>query len=116
MSTGDHVVAVIDWEIWSLGDPRVDLAWFLMACNPDERLNRPVAAGALGNAELIDAYQQARGAEVRNMAWFEALVRYKQLAITALLIRNARRRGRPNTMEASLKPLRDSARHLLGLG
>jgi aminoglycoside phosphotransferase (APT) family kinase protein len=116
MSTGDHVVAVIDWEIWSLGDPRVDLAWFLMACNPDERLNRPVAAGAPGNAELIDTYQQARGAEVRDLAWFEALVRYKQLAVTALLIRNARRRGQANTMGASLNPLQDSARHLLGLG
>jgi hypothetical protein len=52
---------------------------------------------------------------VRDLAWFEALVRYKQLAITALLIRNARRRGQANTMGASLNPLQDSARHLLGL-
>ena len=40
---GTEVAALIDWEIWSLSDPRLDLAWFLfftdeakhpMASNP----------------------------------------------------------------------------------
>ena len=26
---GAEVAALIDWEIWSLSDPRLDLAWFL---------------------------------------------------------------------------------------
>ncbi|WP_207634256.1 phosphotransferase [Candidatus Frankia alpina] len=28
--SGATLEAVIDWEIWSVGDPRSDLAWLLM--------------------------------------------------------------------------------------
>lgn len=93
LSAGDRVVSVIDWEIWARSDPRVDLAWFLMMGNPDPELGRRVSAGMPPAAELIDVYQRARGAEVKDLHWFEALVRYKQAAISALIIRNARRRG-----------------------
>jgi aminoglycoside phosphotransferase (APT) family kinase protein len=93
LSAGMSVVSVIDWEIWGRSDPRVDLAWFLMMGNPDPELGRRISAGMPGPAELIDAYQRARGAEIKDLHWFEALVRYKQAAISALIIRNARRRG-----------------------
>jgi aminoglycoside phosphotransferase (APT) family kinase protein len=115
LSAGDRVLAVIDWEIWALGDPRVDLAWFLMACNPDEKLNRTVAAGAPTDHELILAYEKAGGGPVEDLAWFAALTRYKQLAITALLVRNARRRGEQTAMMGALPALTDSARAMLGL-
>ncbi len=51
-------------------------------------------------AKPIDEEELQAGAEaqVEDMAWFGALVRYKQLAITALLIRTARRRGQENSM------------------
>jgi aminoglycoside phosphotransferase (APT) family kinase protein len=93
LSAGDRVVSVIDWEIWARSDSRVDLAWFLMMGNPDPELGRRITAGMPPTAELIDVYQQGRGAEVKDLHWFEALVRYKQAAISALIIRNARRRG-----------------------
>ncbi|WP_196781009.1 phosphotransferase family protein [Nocardioides sambongensis] len=31
---GPELAAVIDWEIWSVGDPRSDLAWMLMHLEP----------------------------------------------------------------------------------
>jgi aminoglycoside phosphotransferase (APT) family kinase protein len=93
LSEGTRVVAVIDWEIWARSDPRVDLAWFLMMCNPDPALGRPTSEGMPGNEELLGAYQRARGVEAKEMSWFHALVRYKQAAISALIMRNARRRG-----------------------
>ena len=34
LSVGARIAAVIDWEIWSLGDPRVDLGWFLANADP----------------------------------------------------------------------------------
>jgi aminoglycoside phosphotransferase (APT) family kinase protein len=113
LSEGDHVVAVIDWEIWARSDSRVDLAWFLMMGNPDPELGRRVTAGMPGSAELIDVYQQARGAEVKDLHWFEALVRYKQAAISALIIRNARRRGDKPPFAPPAHMFR-SARTLLG--
>jgi len=114
LSEGDHVVSVIDWEIWARSDPRVDLGWFLMMCNPDPALGRPKADGMPSNDELLAAYQQARGATVADLDWFAALVRYKQAAVTALLIRNARRRGDTTTMTPGTALL-DSARTLLGM-
>ena len=94
LSHGNEVVSVIDWEIWARSDPRVDLAWFLLMANPDSELGRgSPAAGMPSNDELLRVYEQHRGVEVSDMPWFEALVRYKQAAISALLIRNARRRG-----------------------
>jgi aminoglycoside phosphotransferase (APT) family kinase protein len=93
LSAGDGVVSVIDWEIWARADARVDLAWFFLMANPDAELGRRTSEGMPGNDELRAAYEQARGSTVEDLHWFDALVRYKQAAITALIIRNARRRG-----------------------
>lgn len=32
-----RVRAVIDWEIWTVGDPRVDLAWYLMSTHSSKQ-------------------------------------------------------------------------------
>jgi aminoglycoside phosphotransferase (APT) family kinase protein len=93
LSKGTEVISVIDWEIWARADPRVDLAWFLLMSNPDPELGRPTSDGMPSNDELIDTYQRSRGAKIVDMVWFQGLVRYKQAATTALIIRNARRRG-----------------------
>ena len=34
LAVDDRITAVIDWEIWSVGDPRVDAGWFLINCDP----------------------------------------------------------------------------------
>ncbi|HUZ09640.1 MAG TPA: phosphotransferase family protein [Acidimicrobiales bacterium] len=113
LSRGHEVVSVIDWEIWSRGDARVDLAWFLMMANPDESLNRVACPGMPGDSELLATYQAARGAEVKDLTWFAALVRYKQAAAGALIARNARRRGEETTTAGGNAGLLESARRLL---
>jgi len=113
LSKGNTVVSVIDWEIWALSDPRVDLSWMLMMCNPDKTLGRPIADGMPSNEELIAVYEEARGSKVEDLNWFAALVRYKQAAVTCLLIRNARRRGQATTMVPPVALLA-SAKELLG--
>ncbi|WP_236595339.1 phosphotransferase, partial [Mycobacterium intracellulare] len=35
LASGARINAVIDWEIWSIGDPRIDVGWFLINCDPD---------------------------------------------------------------------------------
>ena len=109
LSKGTQVVSVIDWEIWARSDPRVDLAWFLMMSNPDAALERPVAEGMPPDEELLAAYQIARGERVQNLDWFNALVRYKQGAISALLVRNARRRGDDPPFDTIPKLLRSAS-------
>jgi aminoglycoside phosphotransferase (APT) family kinase protein len=102
----DSVNAVIDWEIWSLGDPRVDITWLTFftdeAHHPASVSAEPT--GMPGKAELIDAYQEARGEPLCDMAWFEALTKYKEAAATALLIKRGRKAGRLTDMHRRMAP------------
>jgi aminoglycoside phosphotransferase (APT) family kinase protein len=95
---GERLAAIIDWEIWSLGDPRTDLAWLLTWLDPvqvfyehrseaDER----AAGGLPTRAEMLGAY----GAEPPDLPWFEAYCRYKMASTTAVLVKQNRRSSTP---------------------
>jgi aminoglycoside phosphotransferase (APT) family kinase protein len=91
--TADRIDAVIDWEIWAIGDPRVDLAWAqLMSDRAHPSAHFPDAV-SLEPQEWADEYSAARGSDIGSMDWFGALIRYKQAAVTMLLVKNAARRG-----------------------
>jgi len=45
LCVGARINAVIDWEIWSIGDPRIDAGWFLINCDLDTYQRAPAAAG-----------------------------------------------------------------------
>src|SRR5690606_2021737 len=92
---GGRVEAVIDWEIWSIGDPRVDLSWFTFFTDEARHPAAPSHApsGMPTGAELLAAYIEAGGQEMPDLAWFDALTYYKEAAATALLIKRGRRRG-----------------------
>ncbi len=115
LAEADRVVAVIDWEIWARTDARIDLAWFLMMANPDSTLQRPIAEGMPSNEELLATYEGECGATIEDLAWFSALVRYKQAAAAAIIARNARRRGQDVPAARSNAALLASARRLLSI-
>ncbi|MGD1173351.1 phosphotransferase family protein [Mycobacterium seoulense] len=96
MAAGSRVNAVIDWEIWSVGDPRIDAGWFLINCDPDTYRRVPGAAGMVPPvAELADIYQEELGREVTDLAWFRALACFKSAATWALIVKHNRRRRSP---------------------
>lgn len=100
LSEGTQVRAIIDWEIWSRSDPRIDLAWFLFFT---EEAGHPVVApgvdsGMPSDAALLDAYETAAGASVADLGWFHALTRYKEAAAMALIAKHASRRGDADIM------------------
>jgi aminoglycoside phosphotransferase (APT) family kinase protein len=117
---GHGVTAVIDWEIWALGDPRVDVTWFTFftdearhpATASDEPTGTPTAA------EVIGAYEEARGERLADLGWFEALTKYKESAATALLIKRGRKAGPLSETNQRMLPalavLRRQALELLG--
>ena len=115
-----RITAVIDWEIWSVGDPRVDVAWFTFftdeACHPAASSSGP--SGMPPAAQLLHAYAAAGGAPLDDLRWFDALTRYKEAAATALLIKRARRSGEIEPalerMVPALPRLVDEACELLG--
>jgi aminoglycoside phosphotransferase (APT) family kinase protein len=96
MAVGASVNAVIDWEIWSIGDPRIDAGWFLINCDPDTYRRVPAADGmAPPIAELAEIYQHELGHEVADLAWFCALACFKSAATWALIVKHNRRRRAP---------------------
>jgi aminoglycoside phosphotransferase (APT) family kinase protein len=99
---GARIGALIDWEIWSLGDPRLDLAWFLWNSSPRHPSCSRASPEVPASSALLAEYERSAGAPVANLAWFGALVRYKQAATTALIAKNARKLARPGVDPARL--------------
>jgi aminoglycoside phosphotransferase (APT) family kinase protein len=85
LAVGPDVTAVVDWEIWTLGDPRVDVGWFLANADP-ATYERPTRyrGGTPSPAELLDAYTGAIGCAVEDVAWFRALACFKSAATWSL--------------------------------
>jgi aminoglycoside phosphotransferase (APT) family kinase protein len=94
---GDQINAVIDWEIWSVGDPRIDLAWLTFFT--DDAGHPAVAPGTVAGTpagrEIVRAYEDALGRRVPELGWFDALTRYKEAGVTGLLLKRAMKLGRP---------------------
>ena len=89
---GVDPLAVIDWEIWSIGDPRVELGWFLVFADGTNfpEVGREVP-GLPGATELVALYAAASGGrELADLAWFDALGRFKMAAIMGHNLRRHR--------------------------
>jgi aminoglycoside phosphotransferase (APT) family kinase protein len=114
-----RITAVIDWEIWSVGDPRVDAGWFLINCDP-RTYRRPTryAEAVPPVDELATIYRQAMGSEVPKLDWFCALACFKSSATWSLIVKHNRRRSTPNpeleAMAPTLPHLLSRAGELLG--
>jgi aminoglycoside phosphotransferase (APT) family kinase protein len=121
---GDRLDAIIDWEIWSVGDPRTDLAWLLAYCDPVQRFVRErdapnqAAADAMPDRDkLLAEYLAVRTIEVREIQWFLAYCYYKIASTTAVLAKQNRRRPRPDPAleiaASTLRPVIERGREVL---
>jgi len=119
LAIDDRITAVVDWEIWSIGDPRVDAGWFLINCDP-RTYRRPSGYGDATPplSELTAVYSKELGREVPELDWFQALACFKSTATWSLIVKHNRRRTHPDpgleAMAAVLLQLLSHARELLG--
>lgn len=91
------ITAVIDWEIWSVGDPRVDLGWFLINSDPDTyRRTTPYRGTTPPVHELVAEYEDALGRDAPRLDWFRALACFKSTATWSLIVKHNRRRASPD--------------------
>jgi aminoglycoside phosphotransferase (APT) family kinase protein len=79
-----RIVAVLDWEMGAIGDPRADVGYLLATYSepggPANPLGTsPVTAlpGFPSRADLVERYAARSGREVEPLAWFEALALWK---------------------------------------
>jgi len=90
LATGDPglIVAVLDWEMSTLGDPLTDLGLFLVYSGAGGEVAgvRSVSAvseagGFLGNDEVVERYAAATGRDLANLDFYVVFALYKLAVI-----------------------------------
>lgn len=80
-----RLLAVVDWEMATIGDPLVDLAWAMifhpgpegtmsLGMSGDSSFDRSVLPSA---AELVERYASASGRDVSRLGWYDVFSRWK---------------------------------------
>jgi aminoglycoside phosphotransferase (APT) family kinase protein len=84
MVRGPRIVAVLDWEMGAVGDPRADVGYLLATYSePGGDANplgtSPVTAtpGFPSRRELVERYVERSGRDIEPLAWFQALALWK---------------------------------------
>lgn len=79
MTRGARIVAVLDWEMGAIGDPRADVGYLLATYSEPNGAHSPLGSspvtaepGFPTRAELVSRY-----GDVGPLAWFEALALWK---------------------------------------
>ena len=97
---GDDVVAVLDWELAALGDPRSDLGFYSALLTVFHG-----AAPAGGRTILSEAYEDVTGQALSELAYFEALGLYKMAVVLAGWARAGGGRNNGASMDAIVRRL-----------
>lgn len=101
LADGPRINAVIDWEIWSLGDPRIDLGWFLINADPGTYSRpSPYVDAVPSLPELLECY-----GDVSDVEWFMALACFKSAATWSLIVKHNRRRAEPRVELEAMAPV-----------
>ncbi|PAU86064.1 phosphotransferase family protein [Pseudomonas sp. WN033] len=81
-----RISGLIDWELSTLGDPLLDLAWVLTSWREEDDPSEGGASGGpivqpwdgfMTRAELISLYGELSGRDMSSMPWFFVLACYK---------------------------------------
>jgi len=80
--TGPEVVAIVDWEMCTIGDPLLDLGWMLATWYrpglepvlPNELMT---AGGLATPAELVERYAQNTSRDLSDIDWYTVLACFK---------------------------------------
>ena len=122
------IVAVLDWEMSTLGDPLADLgamlAYWTEAGDPEvlrrARIVPPVTAadGFPSRAEVIERYAQRTGIDPSDVGWYQAFAYFKLAVVCQGIAARAAGgamvgSGFENDAEELVAPLVEAGRHLL---
>lgn len=85
-----RVVAVLDWELATAGDPLADLGYLCALWHEDgDPLEHPLerggvtrGPGSLTRAELIERYAATSGRSVEGHGWYEVLAHWRAIIFT----------------------------------
>lgn len=111
---GEELLGVIDWEIWGVTDPRMDLGWFMVHFDAGNYpgIGRAVE-GLPRPEEVLERYERAWGGPVADWPWFDAFGRFKLAAIMAHNLRRHREGRHVDPFQERLSP---TIKHLIQSG
>ncbi len=111
-----HPVAVLDWEMTTIGAPEHDLAWQLtLEATQNELFGRAVP-GFLGHDEACAHYEAHAGRSLQDLEWFEVLAMMRSTAIMTRLAHLEDQQGRPPMLPLADNPLLDLLAHRIAPG
>ncbi len=92
-----RILAVLDWELATIGDPLLDVGYFLSSYpepggerTPTQELGlASTEPGYPSRAELAERYARTTGFDISNLRWYTVMANWK----LAVLYEYARRRG-----------------------
>jgi aminoglycoside phosphotransferase (APT) family kinase protein len=80
----ERILAVLDWEMGAVGDPRADVGYLLATysepggeVNPLGASPATAAEGFPTKRELVEHYRERSGRDVEPLGWFQALALWK---------------------------------------
>jgi aminoglycoside phosphotransferase (APT) family kinase protein len=77
-----RLAAIVDWEMGTIGDPKLDLAWALQGWPDDTRtktsdIGYVDITGMPGRSELLEYYAKRSGRQVDDFDYYMVLARWK---------------------------------------
>jgi aminoglycoside phosphotransferase (APT) family kinase protein len=80
-----EVVAVLDWEMTTIGAPEHDVAWFLALDRVQQELLDAAVPGFPDRDAAVAYYERAAGRPLVDLAWYEILALVRSAAIMTRL-------------------------------
>jgi aminoglycoside phosphotransferase (APT) family kinase protein len=76
-----HVVALLDWELATIGPAEMDLAWYLVLDALTTSFVKRTVPGFMARDELVRNYERDLGRSVMHLAWHEIFALVRSIAI-----------------------------------
>jgi aminoglycoside phosphotransferase (APT) family kinase protein len=100
-------LAVLDWDMSSIGAPEHDVAWFTSIEDTTRTLLGQGIEGFPDCAGIVAQYESLSGRTLHDLAWYEILARVRSTAILARIGYLHEAAGQPNPMPVEGSPLLD---------
>ena len=77
--TGPQVVAIVDWEMCTIGDPLLDLGWLLATWGQSAAFGGALfeEGGMAGTDELVEQYARNTKRDLTHITWYTVLACFK---------------------------------------
>ncbi len=109
-----RLVAVLDWEMASIGAGEHDLAWMLaLQAIQDELIGRTVP-GFLDHDGVVARYEARLGRPVHDLEWYEIFAMVRSTAIMTRISILNERRGEPSMLPIADNPILDLLARTIG--